>query len=198
MAGSDCVRVINILEAGGGSGGGGGQVCVIEPDENSIRRQNSRKPLTEQQTPSSVPNSNPNITGLMSNNSKKKDENPKSVASGGSDRAIGKAAAATTTTSKFRRGLVYSRNKLFSTEFKLLIQFLVIFLSYFVYSISNIILTYQLTVTTDNRWDKDLLKVFRLMIWSYHLVNPIIFLSFHPIFLNKFFKGPDGFCCRCF
>lgn len=145
-------------------------------EANSIRRYNLRKPPTE-----------PSLPIGSSQNSKKTttNTNPNVSSQEGADNSrIG----------KFRRGLAHSRMRLFSTEFKLLIQFIIIFLSYFIYSISNIILTYQLTVTTDNRWDKDLLKVFRLMIWTYHLCNPIIFLSFHPIFLNKCVKSPDGPC----
>lgn len=155
-------------------------------DENSIRRQNSRKPLTEQ-SPSSVPVSFPTVPGSSETRKKQQSSGGEGgVGAGGEgDHRVG---------NKIRRGLVYSRMKLFSTEFKLIVQFLVIFLSYFIYSISNILLTYQLTVTTDNRWDKDVLKVFRLMIWTYHLLNPVIFLSFHPIFLNKFVKSADGPC----
>lgn len=141
-----------------------GTDCVLQTDENSIRRQNSRKPFSDQ-SPSSHPS--------QPSTSKKKD--PKACRSG-------------------YNGFFFSRMKFFSAEFKLLIQFLVIFFSYLIYSISNIVLTYQLTVTTDNRWDKDLLKIFRLMIWAYHLINPIIFLSFHPIILNKFTKKS---CCFC-
>lgn len=148
-----------------------------DDDTNSIRRYTLRKPLTQPSMPvgSSQNSKNPPKTTVNPTTSSQE---------GGDNSRIG----------KFRRGLVHSRMRLFSTEFKLLIQFIIIFLSYFIYSISNIILTYQLTVTEDNRWDKDLLKVFRLLIWTYHLFNPIIFLSFHPIFLNKCVKSPDGPC----
>lgn len=152
-----------------------------DDDTNSIRRYTLRKPLTEPSMPvGSSQNSKKTQTAAVTPTT-----NPNaSSQEGGDNSRIG----------KFRRGLVHSRMRLFSTEFKLLIQFIIIFLSYFIYSISNILLTYQLTVTDDNRWDKDLLKVFRLLIWTYHLFNPIIFLSFHPIFLNKCVKSPDGPC----
>lgn len=228
VVGSDLVRACNFDECNDevGQVGIGGEVasCVgeIEPDENSIRRQNSRKPLTETMPSSVNPilNLNPmiaidcNLTATSNNNQTAITSSPNTTTtttnrqlkdeikivaatSGGGANGSGSGAlVCRRPPGKFRRGILYSRNKLFSTEFKLLIQFLVIFLSYFVYSLSNILLTYQLTVTTDNRWDKDLLKVFRLMIWSYHLLNPVIFLSFHPIFLNKFFKSSDRPSCK--
>ena len=172
---------------------------TVEPDDSSIKRQNSRKALTTTNNNSGNKNNSneekPKKSKDGGGDNKKKE--PTVNTSSSSSAKNNKQITKSTKPAKATSGMfaAYTRQRVFSVEFKLLVQFLIIFFSYFIYSISNILLTYQLTVTTDNRWDKELLKVFRLLIWLYHLFNPVIFLSFHPIFISKCVKNPSCKCC---
>lgn len=78
---------------------------------------------------------------------------------------------------------------------QLIFQFMVIFVIYMLYSCSNIILTIQLTVK-ESTFDMNLIKIVRLFIWINHFLNPILFLTFHPVFkikLKKLFKFIESF-----
>nr|QVK45855.1 G protein-coupled receptor [Proales similis] len=69
-------------------------------------------------------------------------------------------------------------------QIRLLVQFLIIFVTYMLFSFSNIVITFNGSVD-ETYWDKETLKLMRLFIWLYHLINPILLLGFHPVLYDK-------------
>lgn len=79
-------------------------------------------------------------------------------------------------------------SKTYSIHFKLILQFMIIFVSYIVYSVSNIILMYQTMLGKGEHWRRTWIKIFKTFIWIYHLINPIVYLVFHCIVIEKIKK----------
>ncbi len=79
---------------------------------------------------------------------------------------------------------VSKMNRKNSFQFKLIIQFLIIFITYEIFSFSNIVITFNGSIDTGH-WNKNVLKGLKLLIWLYHFLNPIIYLAFHPVFIDN-------------